>query len=1036
MDVNQITIEDLTLREDNGKTVFENLIDNGTTIDPSPLLEYIASNYDYLKYMIEHKRCPEKFYNYDLLFDNSRGTPIINILYEKDPYKIQRLPVNVIKYMFEEHHGKYIMDDLVAISTSDLNFPISRLDDFELLYKYFSHINKIDLFKFANNNVLLHQLPNGKTLLDILIEADVSGVKIWMQKNDAQAAQILYNHGDTDNLLQFDIDILANYPSQDKNYIDLLIEKYRNGENINFNRMIYTNNQEKSLARILLTLVKNNITPKKPSDYELVGGEKPAIFYMLEEDYELTKNNFITDGVMNEIRSYFKKVYNINPDNLSLDELLTYLPTKEKLQEKLNNGLKHLRPSDYFSDDFMKPFGNETTFLEYAFKNNIIIYNTYVPKTIEEIKLYVKYRKKLPYGIKENLLYEKINDNELFIDYLMKNNIERTLRDAVKEDLRILDYCVKYNNFTSLNEKILDNLFASINGSYEALKYLNNDNFIKALSHYNIPKSIALDMIDKGYLKALQHSKEDILLEYYYDGKTILEHLLDNKINLTFGSVQIYDQRTINTLYKYRRPDLMRYANISLLVNYPSKRNNYLKYMIAAHKSGQKVQFELMNFFEGTNEEVARCYLQMGKNNLIGTMVSLDEETLLKETDDEKSILYYLVSIDAKTAVNKVISKNLLDNPKINAALKVLSRQGLTDLPIKKLSFNDICRNAMNKAYNHGIESPVEDLLNELKELFYNDNKSNKELIDTLVIGYRYATSINPIFIEELKTLIAVKKNNPKFHYELVSGKAYFDNTENIIVCDNTTISTILHETGHALHYYTTNEDIPENFFELIENVRNSPGWLNKVNEYAQEFARIRESVHKKATKIVEKGLKKELTDEENEEIDRLLGKEKESIIEDYTNKGYTREQLNAILSKPFTKKEFLAQKKEIEIREVEDFIIRYTYDGESSIGDFIDAISNGAFRSSMLYTSKGKLIPPAYGHGMRYYQLKEQKFNEMVANYCEMIKTKGASKALVQLRYIIGDELMDMLDKFYRERILNLREYQINDEGHTRGGK
>ena len=79
MDVNQITIEDLTLREDNGKTVFENLIDNGTTIDPSPLLEYIASNYDYLKYMIEHKRCPEKFYNYDLLFDNSRGTPIINI---------------------------------------------------------------------------------------------------------------------------------------------------------------------------------------------------------------------------------------------------------------------------------------------------------------------------------------------------------------------------------------------------------------------------------------------------------------------------------------------------------------------------------------------------------------------------------------------------------------------------------------------------------------------------------------------------------------------------------------------------------------------------------------------------------------------------------------------------------------------------------------------------------------------------------------------------------------------------------------------
>jgi hypothetical protein len=305
-------------------------------------------------------------------------------------------------------------------------------------------------------------------------------------------------------------------------------------------------------------------------------------------------------------------------------------------------------------------------------------------------------------------------------------------------------------------------------------------------------------------------------------------------------------------------------------------------------------------------------------------------------------------------------------------------------------------------------------------------------LVDALITSYRYATSVNPIFIEELKVLIEIKKKNPDFHYKRIDGGAYFDSES--VCCDNATIGTLIHETGHAIHHYTTNDEVPQGFYELIEKIKNSPEWIHKVANYSKKFHEIRKQIHERATDIVKKVFAAHLTDEDEKEIDRLLTEEKEKIKSEYLKKGYSEEDLDVILTDTFTRKDFLAQKVTIETGEVEDFLMRHLYDAFIAIGDYIDGITFGKFRSKVLRDEDGELIPSTYGHGVRYYKSRYLIYCEMVANYSEIIKSKHSKEILNLLRNIVGDELVDMLDDFYKHRMLSLPQYEIEGQEEVAG--
>ena len=48
-----------------------------------------------------------------------------------------------------------------------------------------------------------------------------------------------------------------------------------------------------------------------------------------------------------------------------------------------------------------------------------------------------------------------------------------------------------------------------------------------------------------------------------------------------------------------------------------------------------------------------------------------------------------------------------------------------------------------------------------------------------------------------------------------------------------------------------------------------------------------------------------------------------------------------------------------------------------------------------------------------------------MIANYASIIKSKKGDETIKLLRYYVGDELVDMLDNFYMNKIIQLPTYQ-----------
>ena len=85
-----------------------------------------------------------------------------------------------------------------------------------------------------------------------------------------------------------------------------------------------------------------------------------------------------------------------------------------------------------------------------------------------------------------------------------------------------------------------------------------------------------------------------------------------------------------------------------------------------------------------------------------------------------------------------------------------------------------------------------------------------------------------------------------------------------------------------------------------------------------------------------------------------------------------------------------------------------------------IDAICLGKFRNGVLLDDNFGNINNTYGHGIHYYSMPTHGFDEMIANYGSIIKSKNGPEILQYLRTIVGDEVVDMIAKTDEEKIIN----------------
>ncbi len=1029
---------DLFLKDEDGKTFFEYIVSNNITIHDEKMIKYITSDYELLRYATLNKYYFTKYYNIDLLFkDNDQ--PLIEIIFKNDPDKLSDLSLDIINRLFVENNGEYLIKKFADIDEHACQSIINKVNNFDTLYNCFNKINRLDLMKYANASCLLAKTPNGVTMMQELINMKTDFDYSFENdvKNNVSLAEILYQNKKYDLLLEFDCGLLLNYPSPSNNYFNMIINHYKNGEKINFKDVDFNSNYNKNIAICILTLLKNGINYSASNSNLLVkdlyfSKYKPVIIHMLEMDKDLTIEKLIRGtNLEQKLKIYISELTNCSIDELkdfNVYDIFEYLPKKENLIQKLKSKEKSkIEDGDIYIDDLLEPMEDGMTLLEYALRNNINIASVKfeLKQIFDAAIILTKFNYEL-FSVKEEFLYIDIGENKKFIDLLFEKKYIDCIGRSYKSDLRILDYCLKYNNFDVISDKLLEELLVERDGKFLIEKYLSNDNFVKSLNLKNVDNQKLIKIYNNGYKNFLIDADEKILLTPY-NGMTILEDMLKSNItpSLKNGFESI---KTMEILYSYNKIDLMckTKTNLKLLVDFPSRESNYLQYLIECRKKGINVHLELINYLTEDNELSARAYIQMVRNDFKGYLNALDENKLTKKDESGKSLLYYLINLDKYLTIDEILNLNLRKSPIISAELKLL---GFGNVQIgaeyDKFDCDAIYRKVNNDKYAEGVVSPVEDLLEELRNLFYQDGESDKELIDALIISYRHTTSTNPVFIEELKRLIEIKKNTPNFYYTRLEGSGYFSPKKVKVVVEDSTISTLDHETGHALHYFLADDEVPENYESILLSINSDPTWIKRIEEYSKMYHKLIDETKDVALKIVSKYISEESANSNSEEINELLVKTKEERTKTYLEKGYSEETLDIIFSDSFTLDEFVKQKKQIEIYELLDTIMRYEYDAFIAIGDIIDAITRGNFQSNLLRNDKNEKIESAYGHGVRYYSLKEHGFDEMVANYSSIIKSKHSNEILKLLRNIVGDELVDLLDEFYMTKIIGLKDYE-----------
>ncbi len=70
-----------------------------------------------------------------------------------------------------------------------------------------------------------------------------------------------------------------------------------------------------------------------------------------------------------------------------------------------------------------------------------------------------------------------------------------------------------------------------------------------------------------------------------------------------------------------------------------------------------------------------------------------------------------------------------------------------------------------------------------------------------------------------------------------------------------------------------------------------------------------------------------------------------------------------------------------------------------------------GKVCDGVLKSADGQKIASFGGHGIRYYSQKKHGFDEMIAQFAVLVKSKGAEENLQVLRNIVGDEVYNILE-------------------------
>lgn len=605
-----------------------------------------------------------------------------------------------------------------------------------------------------------------------------------------------------------------------------------------------------------------------------------------------------------------------------------------------------------------------------------------------------------------------------FIKLLLDNKLYNFFYDA---DENILLYKV-YPPKTLLETLIKNNINIKINN-------INNEEIIKIL--YDNKK---LDLIGSSSESIWLSNTRDVFKDTMVKDQTILEYMLDNNYDIKIPC--IFEEDTLKILYQKNRPDLLVKASASLLMTRINDNYTYLDYILDCINKGD-FEYNIDNITAPGNPDMkAEFYLDIAKHDMIGYVKDdLNLNILLKKYDN-KTLLEYFLDKDPELTLNKILDKS----DKMNySVMIILKARGIKDNNTLNIGEGNYFPHKHSPDTYYGpLDKDSDYLIKELERLFISDGKSDKDLINLLITSYRDALFINyDITIREIEKLIEIKKNNfDKFYYVKDKDSSYFSSNDGCIHMDDSFASTIIHETGHALHYYLNRFKVPDNYSEIVKRARENKELLIKVSDYFEFWNNFKKNLENYFLNITSEVLTTKYSKQENiMDIQNILSKDIDKYRDKFKSLKIPEEQLEQILQETFSVEEYIKRESIIIAKEIMEKTMEENYENVGAISDIIDAIYRGKVCDGVLKSADGQKIASFGGHGIKYYTytlIAKHGFDEMIANFAVLVKSKGAEKNLRVLRNIVGDEVYNMISNFY---YTNMLEMDIN-KSKNQGGR
>lgn len=601
-----------------------------------------------------------------------------------------------------------------------------------------------------------------------------------------------------------------------------------------------------------------------------------------------------------------------------------------------------------------------------------------------------------------------------FIKLLVDNKLYSFFYDA---DENILLYKV-YPPKTLLEILIENNVNIKVNN-------INNKEIIKIL--YDNKK---LDLIGSNSENIWLSNTRDVFKDTVVKDQTILEYMLDNNYDIKIPC--IFEEDTLKILYQKNRPDLLVKASASLLMTRINDNYTYLDYILDCINKGD-FEYNIANITAPIKPDMkAEFYLDIARHDMIGYVKnSLNLNTLLKKYDN-KTLLDYFLDKDPELTLNKILDKS----DKMNySVMIILKSRGIKDndsiLNINKDNASFV-KNTPDTYYGP-LDNDSDYLIKELERLFISDGKSDKDLINLLITGYRNALFINyDITIREIEKLIEIKKNNfDKFYYVKDKNSSYFSPSKGCIFINDSYISVVIHETGHALHHYLTGSEVPDNYDEIVKRAEENKELLTKTSKYFESCNKIMKNIKNYFLNLANEVLTALYSKQENiMDIQSIASKDISEYRDKFKSLKIPEEQLEQILQETFSVEEYIKREAIIVASELTDTTIRNNYASIGATNDIIDAIYRGKVCNGVLKSADGQKIASFGGHGIRYYSQNKHGFDEMIAQFAVLVKFKGAEENLQVLRNIVGDEVYNMISNFYYTNILEMDINKSKNQG------